>query len=423
MRRLSTSNSITQLGPATSVQLPRRRGWRISGSWTTIVVIVLTFGTAISPFILAGQKNGLVILACLLAGPLLVFARLPIGRDAFWAICAVLYFWTVEAVLGTRQDLITVGYTGLLALGYIAFCGALTTGLAQTFRFRHLLRRLVQAYAAVSILQMLTSLAGLPVPNLLLSKGLWSYNSLAVEPSHAARILAFAMLAYLLLSRRDGRPPSLRQLWRDEKWVLLAFVTSCILSGSSLAIGGLILTILLALRTHWMTIAACSLILAWPVLLAFQFESVERLTAFMEATTHMDLDMIVESDQSASVRIAPMLLFIDQMDIYSPSAWFGAGLGEIASYVRGRIPGVDPDVVMAGFFPGYIISVGFVGTALFLYAFVGRFFNRTTAPFVLLCFVMLSASAWNSQTFWFGLLMLRALHHFQKIQQRSVLGQ
>ena len=406
--------------PASLVRRSRRPAWRISASWLVSAGIVLTFGTAISPFIIEGQKNALVIAAGLLSVPMLMFSRIPISRDAFWAGSVLLYLLAVEAMQDTFtiDEFISIGYTGVLAVAYVAFCGALAVGSVQAPRFRRLLRRLIYAYAATSILQLLTSFSGLPIPNLLLSKGLWSYNSLAVEPSHVGRILAFTMLVYLLLGREGRSSLSLKELWRGEKWVLLAVSTSCILSGSAIALGGLALTILLALRTHFVIIIVVVLAIFWPVLLSFEFEVLARLTTFLDASTQMDLDLMMEADHSGAVRIAPIMLFIEQMDVSRLSIWFGGGVGEIATYVQGKIAGVDADTVMAGFFPGFVIAFGFFGTALFLYAFLFRFFNKSMIPLFILSATLLFTSAWNSQVFWFGLLMLRALYHFQNVQPR-----
>ncbi len=363
---------------------------------------------------LPGQMNGLVILVAALAGPLILLFRLPVIADLYWAMIAVFYLLAVTLMLSGAQYFTSVGYTGMLALAFVAFSGALNTGLVPRERFRHLLRRLIQAYAVVSVLQLAASLAGLPVPNEISSKGLWSYNSLAVEPSHAARALACSMLAYLLLSRRDGRPPSIGQLWREEKSVLLAFFVSGALTGSTLAVGAMALTVLLALRLHWSVAGVAVLFFFWPLLLLVEIESVKRLTAFLMALPSMDILTISGADHSGAVRLMPLILFLQQMDLSAPSVWFGGGYEAIAFYVRGMMIGVDPDAAMAGFIPGYVMVCGFFGAALFLYAFVGRFLNRKTFPLVLLWILLLATSAWNTQIFWFSLMLIRAVHHFSK---------
>jgi hypothetical protein len=74
--------------------------------------------------------------------------------------------------------------------------------------------------------------------------------------------------------------------------------------------------------------------------------------------------------------------------------------------------GVGEDAAMAGFIPGYIMITGIIGTVLFLRAYMFRFASLQTLPLILLWIPAVANSAWNSQIFWYSLLLLRAVHHF-----------
>lgn len=392
---------------------------RRSRSWTVIWVMLVVFGTAFYPFILQDQRNVLVIAVAALALPLIMILRLPIGRDLQWPSAAMLYLVVVMLWNGNTQYFSSVGYTGMFVLSYIAFCGALRVGAVTLEQVRHLLRRLIQAYALVSVVQLLFSLAGLPVPNEILSKGMWSYNSLGVEPSHAARTLGVTLLAYLILSRRDGAPVDIRQLWREEKWTILPFAISIILTGSTLGIAILPLTLLLSLRLRWVAIGATGLWLFWTALQSVETEAVRRLVAFMTALPSMDIAALAEAEHSGAVRVMPLLIFLERASLDDLSVWFGGGYDAVAYYVRGAMIGVSADAAMAGFIPGYIMISGLIGTALFCHAFLGRFLNLQTLPLILLWFLIFGNAAWNSQLFWYGLMLIRMVHHFSRIRTVS----
>jgi hypothetical protein len=382
--------------------------------WLVARVLLVSFGTAISLFVLGDQRNTLVILVAALALPTIIVLRLPLERDFGSSAAAIAYLIVVELAHGGATNVTSLGYTGMFALSYIAFAGTLESGFVDRERLIELLRLMVFAFGAISVAQMLCSLAGLPIPNGMLSKGAWSYNSLGVEPSHAARALSFTMLSYLILARRGGPALSLRDLWRREKWVLVAFTACQVLTGSSLAVALLPLTIVLALSVRWIAGCAVLLIMVWPFLQSVELESVHRLQSFLTALPTMDIMALVQADQSGAVRVMPMILFLQSASLNDPSVWFGGGYQIVNQYVQGRLVGVAEDAAMAGFIPGYIMITGIIGTALFFRAYLIRFANLQTLPLILLLGPAVGNSAWNSQIFWYSLLLLRAVHHFTK---------
>lgn len=380
--------------------------------WLVARVLLVSFATAISLFVLGDQRNALVIFVAALALPTIIVLRLPLERDFGSSLAAIGYLIIVELANGGAANFTSLGYTGMFALSYIAFAGTLESGFVDRERLIELLRQLIFAFGVVSVAQMLCSLAGLPIPNGMLSKGAWSYNSLGVEPSHAARALSFTMLSYLILSRRGGAVLSLRDLWRREKWVLVAFAVAQALTGSSLAAALLPLTIVLALQMRWLAACCGLLMVAWPFLQSVELESVRRLVGFLTALPTMDIMALVQADQSGAVRVMPLLLFLQSASLDDPSVWFGGGYQAINQYVQGNLVGVGDDVAMAGFIPGYIMITGIIGTALFLRAYMFRFASLQTLPLILLWIPAVANSAWNSQIFWYSLLLLRAVHHF-----------
>jgi len=77
---------------------------------------------------------------------------------------------------------------------------------------------------------------------------------------------------------------------------------------------------------------------------------------------------------------------------------------------------------MAGIFPGYFIAFGLVGTSLLLLCFMFRFIARETMPVILLFIIFVSPGAWNTQVFWYGLMMIRVVHHYTRPAMRERRG-
>jgi len=409
------------LEPSTKPILGPGSGFRLSKSWIVILTCILILGTAISPFILEGQMNGLVVILGFLAIPGLMLLRLPPIGDIFWAALSLTYLLIAVLAYGELERLTSVGYTIMLTSIYLVFSGALSTYRVTPERFRKVLEVLIKAYAMVSLVQMLASLAGIPVPNEILSKGLWSYNSLAVEPSHAARILAISMLAYIVLVYIEhGKTLTFSIIWHMEKSVIIAFLISISLTGSALGVAAIFTVLLLLLRPLWRVVILLAIIVVWPVLLSVEVESIRRLMSFISVLPTMNIDRISAADHSGAIRVMPLILYVEQAHLDSLSTWFGGGFSSIASYVQGRMIGVKADSAMAGFVPGYIMVTGILGCLIFLYAFIFRFLNKETSTLVVLWVLLIATAAWNSQVFWFGIIILRAVYHYSEKARKSV---
>lgn len=388
----------------------------VSLRFSTTSAIVLTmlgvFATAFAPFVGSDQRNFLVIALAAISAPLIVFCRLPLGRDSILPLALVLYVVLVTVLVGGVSDVTSVGYTLIFVLSYIALSAAVSTGRVPRHQVVVLLRWVIIAFGAVSVLQIATSLAGFPVPNLILSKGRWSHNSLAVEPSHVGRALAVTLLAYLILARMGRRPIGLVGLLRREKIPMIAFAVSTLLSGSTLAVIAAPLAIVLSFSARWIVLASGALILAWPMLYVIDSPVVQRALTFLVALPSMDIHTIAAAEQSGALRVLPLLVYVEKVQIDQWSSWFGEGLGAIRLYVQGELIGAE-DLIAAGFIPGFLISFGLLGCMLFFLAFIGRFLHWATLPFTLLWVMLFSNSAWNSQLFWYGLMLLRLVYHYQ----------
>lgn len=194
------------------------------GAKSAALIILGTFATAFAPLLGDDQRNYLVIGICFIFVPIVIVLRFStLGRDLFFGTLLGLHMLAVTLISGSMKDISSVGFTVLFGLAYLAFSASLSTGRVELAKVVSFLRLIILAFAAISVIQALTSFAGLPIPNLVLSKGLWSYNSLAVEPSHAGRSLAMTMLAYLILSRFYRGNISEIKLLRQEKNCYLLF--------------------------------------------------------------------------------------------------------------------------------------------------------------------------------------------------------
>lgn len=384
---------------------------------TVLLTVLFAYATALSPFLDGEFRNYLVMAVSGLSVVYLFLRKIRFTRDFALVALALFYPLLLTLLTGTMQDAQTLAYTGLFATGYLAVAGTLQSHHVTREGVEAFLATLIKLYAVVSVVQLVTSMSGLPVPNLLATKGLWSYNSLATEPSYVGRVISLTMLAYLIIGRVRGRPEGLTAMIRSRKWVFLAFVISCFLSGSALALAAAPIAIVLSLPKVWIIPIFVCLLLFWPTLFLIDAEPAQRLLTFLVALPSMDLSELVQADSSAATRVGALLIYRDLLDIRGLGFWFGEGLTSLTRYFEGKIPGVEG--VMVGFIPGYIVAFGMLGTVLFLWVFVIRFFNASTAPVIILLGIFYVTMGWNTQVFWYGLMILRVVYHLTKFRRGS----
>ena len=382
-------------------------------------VILFVYATALAPFLDASFRNYLLIAVSALCVPLVFSRKFRFGLELPAQAIAVLYSSCVTIYFTGSRDFSTIANTSMFAFGYLAMAAFLQNKVVTPSRMRAFLGWLIKLFAIVAIIQLLTSMAGLPVLNQLATRGLWNYNSLATEPSNVGRIISLCMLVYILLSRFENGKRGFVELVRAQKWVFLAYVSVIFLSGSTLAIAAAPLAILLAFRPRWALVFLGLMVLAWPVLREIDNAVLQRLFLFIKSAETLDINQMAKQDTSASIRVAPLIIWLDTLDTQGSDFWFGGGLDSLEFFV-GRIPGVA-EGVMVGFLPGYWMAFGFFGTMLFLWAFVFRFLNAQTLPVVAMLTVFFSTAGWNTQVFWFGLMLLRVCHTFSRSRSQMPL--
>lgn len=371
-----------------------------------LVFLVVSYAVVLSPFLDAGLRNYLILLAALI-GVISLFAfRVQKKSALIWSL-----------VLSAYMAVVILATSGFAGLGPVALTITYMMGLVAIISIanRHwfdlpfatiLFARIVVAYAIVSVLQMVASLGGLPIPNLIVSKGMWSYNSLAIEPSHLGRAVGITMLAYLILASQQARTRISAVPRSSHRKVLIAFFVTMLLSGSALAVIAIPITLMFALRPVWSVPLLAVTFLSLPFLSSMDYEPVQRATAFLSNLGSLDFDSLTNGDASGASRLIPTLIYLDIADPSTSAFWFGAGEQGSRAIFAPRIGGIANYEGGTGFLPGFLATYGTIASALFLWAFMLRQWNRKTYPIIIFWLCFFSSVPWNTQLFWYGLVTL-----------------
>lgn len=156
---------------------------------------------------------------------------------------------------------------------------------------------------------------------------LFRLPSLALEPSHAARILTVCGYAYLKLNQfKNGRIFSLHELFYENALFTYSYIYTMLSLGSGTAMVGLALLSLYFIRLQYAIGIIFVLLLAFIFGPSIDYEPLNRVLAVFDAASSMDASEVYKVDQSASARVGVIILTIQNLDLTDANTWLGIGV-------------------------------------------------------------------------------------------------
>lgn len=282
--------------------------------------------------------------------------------------------------------------------------------------FITLLKKLLYAYAICLILQQLVHMVGIrsfPLFNTMTiyARGWMAGNSLSIEPSHSARIVTAIFLSLLKLYEiKWGNGYTIKQLYTEDKWLLMSFAWLMLTMGSGTAIIGLMITALYFIKRKYVMVILPLYFIVYFTAPYIKYEPVQRAITTIEATMTLDAETISSADGSAAVRIVPIINTIHNLDLTTKEGWFGRGsdpsvkrsIGNYLEYQRSgmaMIGGID----VYGFL-SYVFALVFIYSCC-----IGRVVSLESLVFLFL----LQASINNIYVWWSIFMIFATVRYFQ----------
>lgn len=294
---------------------------------TILLVTFLTQLVFIEGYAISYVKVGIMALCPIF----LLIHRPPITKALI--LCAIIYVYAVLSASFHPETFraSTLIYRLLFLLMYVAFYSCVYTGAFTLQYFLKIVKYLIFAYCICLILQQLCVLIGIrfmPIINLN-NQHFLSINklpSLAIEPSHSAKILGVLFYAYLKCNEiLNGSKVTLTQLFNEEhRWVTYAFLWPMLTMGSGTAFLCMGILSLYFMKGFQFLYAIPIFVGVYFMLNFFEVKQFERVRVTAEATLTGDAQEVAEADGSAAVRIKPLLNTL-QIDLTKKENWFGRG--------------------------------------------------------------------------------------------------
>ena len=282
---------------------------------------------------------------------------------------------------------------------------------------RKLFAFIVCAYGASFILQCFFFVIGIremPLINLsgaMTMGGGIKANCLAIEPSHAGRILAFVYWGYIVLTEIvNGSEMTIIEHYKKNPYVTVSFWLTMLFMGSSTAIlGAAIVGIHFfkkRLEIYLFAVIACIVFMN----IDFHIETLDRLKKVVEAFMSDDtVDTLKHTESSGGARIAPIVNTLTHLDVTSLETWIGRGSDNVrthaAVWTTQRIGDINDFGLVT-----YICSLIFVFKCC-----IRRFFCIETLLFT----ILLGFAIGSLYTCWCGMMVFTAIRHYDYLYKKT----
>lgn len=224
-------------------------------------------------------------------------------------------------------------YRGMFLLTFICVYQIIHSGGVSITFFQRLLTFIVCAYGCDFLLQHLCFLVGiheLPLINLtgaMTMGGGLKANGLAIEPSHAARILAFVYWGEIVLTEIiQGKEMTITEHFKEAPWSTIFFWSSMLLMGSATAMLGATLVGIHFFKKQFGFYLIGIIVMIVLLNVDFPIESLNRLKNVVNAFFSDDtVETLKETESSGGSRIAPIINTITDLDLSLWHSWVGQG--------------------------------------------------------------------------------------------------
>lgn len=306
-------------------------------------ILIILYGIYYMPIDSFGMNAPIKMALMVSSIFVLLFYSLKASKALILGVIYLIYQYIVASFHPESFRWNTYIYSILLVLTYVSFYNLVF--IEKVFKIDHFIKIckwFMMLYFVVCIIQQVLTILGIgyfPLLNMMqdLDRGI-GCQSLAAEPSHFGRIMLVFYYAYVKCCeyKRDEGPFTLRELFSGEhRWVTIRFLWMMLTMGSGTAFVCLILFSLYFVRWHNWYYIIPALVICYGLIQASGIEALDRATSTIEATTTLDKETVMQTDGSASVRIAPVLNSLTA-DFTKTETWFGYGIDAGLSNIYGR---------------------------------------------------------------------------------------
>lgn len=387
---------------------------KLAGLYPAMCVILLATAPAI--FLGEGNRNTALI-AFMFISPLFLIRTRTLSSEGL-LLLGFAFLSVFLPALAHSGDVrwSTVFYSLMFCVLFLSYDGMLRGGHLRPAIFVNVVRYLIVAYAGVLIVQQFCVLAGLPIFNVSNydPSSPWKLNSLSAEPSHSARIVGLLMIAYILGRRLAWRMGDGLKVSRHQNmavWLCFFWTMITMLSATALVMIAIVLLVYVQ-RSHFRNYVF-GVLLAAAALLLLPDWLTGRVVALAIATLTLDYAEVLRADHSGAMRIAPMLVLLDYVEVVSVNGLFGNGIDSVGHFLSRHIWGIHEGATGGGLLALWY-EYGLIAFLFFvLFTLKATAALKAPANFVI-WFMLIFIAGVNNQMVWLAIILLYSLNFYSR---------
>lgn len=380
-----------------------------------VVLSLFAFGTALKPFLGADNRN-LLLIGLMGLSPIFLLAVRRITKShlaLYFFMGSILLFPGIMNPENLRWS--TVLFSVMFSISFIAYENALRASKMEVETFIKAIRFLLMAYVVVLVIQQVGVLTGLPIlneSNYNMVSG-WKLNALSAEASHTARNVSVLMFAYLALEDvRTGKKYAFMTQFRRDKYIWLGYAWIVLTTQSTTALIFVPLILFKVTDRRNAGFAVGALAVAIVAVTSIASDEFDRMSDFVGAAFTFDYQLLMAADHSGSMRVAPLFLLMDKVDLFSFTGLFGHGVDTVSTFMSDYIYGVTEGTTGGGMLRVWY-EYGFISFALFVVFSMQASRALSTVSHFVFWLLIVFLGGPNNQIVWLFLMVFSSVRYFE----------
>lgn len=293
----------------------------------TVKLIIVLFSVIITLFVY-NYNYFVPQLALMFMSPLLLL-REGIGKKDMLPLVLMLSILMTAVTHPAAFRISTVGYSILYVTTFIYYTKVFEKSGIRPEEFQKLVKGIIAAYAIVLAIQLLSRLMGLGYiinASYNSEEGL-KFNSLMFEASAIGPIITILMYTYIKIEElKIGKKMKFVELFnRQNKIITCLYLFTSVFCFSVTSLITTFIFFLYFVRIKHIISGSIVLVMILYVFFSLGTEMGDRILTISKALPSMDLRDIYYADPSGSARIAPIIVFFSEFNIFSIDFWLGYG--------------------------------------------------------------------------------------------------
>ena len=279
--------------------------------------------------------------------------------------------------------------------------------------YQKILRIILRSYFIVFLIQSILFPFGIYF-NQIWNGEVTRLNGLATEPSYAGIIVVILLYSYLLMEKLEaGKKFSFKSYFEYFFYVTFIIVQSKSVFG--VIFFGILLLWLFKKNITFLIMLFIIALFSISIYLDSTPLVFVRIKDTFYAIGTFDIDELVRADHSGSIRIAPLIIFVKQLDLLNFNAWIGYGIGYSTNMMFDLIPFIVEDWPGSFFFPSFFMDNGLLSTIIFFWFIRKNAIDNLWSLESIFLILMFINSYFNSQLFWIIIILFTVNKFFYRL--------